>query len=156
MSTIYSFKDLSMTILDPDVGPFLLAGEIGMGELVIEMAMERISHQVSSDGSVMITYRAGRNGTIDIQVQQTSALHQYLLNWANAKFSNADAGNVQTLASATLTARNVLDGTQHVCKGVTPSKIPTKTYGDQGGNLTWRLMVADSQQTTISPIPVVA
>jgi hypothetical protein len=154
--TVYSFKDLSLAIVDPDVGPFLAAGELGFGQLSIEMTTERISHRVAADGLVMITYKAGSNATVDIVVQQTSPFHNWLLNWANTKFSNADGGQVFTLAGMQFTARNILDGTQHVCTGVTPTRIPPKSYSAEGADITWRLMAANATQINVGAPFIVA
>ena len=145
----YSFLDLALAMDDPDVGPFTRAGEQGFGELIITMTTERSTHTVAADGTVLVTYIAGTNGTADIRVQQTSEIHTYLLNWANTKFALADSGNVSTFAGMSFTARNLVDGTQHVCQGVTPSKIPDKPYGAQPQELTWRLMVANSRQIIV-------
>jgi hypothetical protein len=155
--TVYSFKDLSLAFEDPDVGSFSpTAGELGFGQLTIEMTTERIGQRIAADGLCMITYKPGSNANIDIVVQQTSPLHNWLLNWANTKFGNADGGQVFTLAGMTFTARNVLDGTQHVCVGVTPTRIPPKSYAADGGDITWRLMAANATQVNVSAPFVVA
>jgi hypothetical protein len=147
--TTYSFLDLSLVLDDPDVGSFASSGEQGFGELHIIMTTERTVHNVAADGSVMVSYIAGSNGSADIRVQQTSELHDYLLNWANTKFSLADGHDVSTFAGMSFTARNLTDGTMHVCTGVSPSKIADKPYTSQGQEITWRLMIANSRQVNV-------
>jgi hypothetical protein len=149
--TAYSFLDLSLAFNDPDVGSYSpTAGELGFGQLTIEMTTERITQRVAADGLVMIVYKAGSNATIDILVQQVSPLHNWLLNWANTKFGNADNGNLLTLAGMQFTARNIVDGTQHVCLGVTPTRIPPKSYAADGADITCRLMAANATQINVS------
>jgi len=55
----------------------------------------------------------------------------------------ADGGDVSQWASATLSFRSLTDGTYHNLTGISPAKIPDKTYAAQGGNVTWNLMAAD-------------
>jgi hypothetical protein len=149
--TVYSFLDLSLAIVDPDVGSYSpTAGELGFGQLTIEMITDRITHRIAADGLVMIGYKPGSNANVDITVQQTSPFHNWLLNWANTKFGNADSRNVFTLAGMQFTARNILDGTQHVCMGVTPTKIPPKAYGAEPADITWRLIAANATQVNVS------
>lgn len=145
----YSFKDTSGGFNDPDVGFFPFSGQIGMGEFTVAMATEWTAHDTASDGNVMISAMVGDSGSVDIRVQQTSALHAFLLSWANAKKINLQQGNATNWAGATLTLRNIVDGSSHYCTGVSPSKIPDKTYGAQGGYVTWRLMCGDVQNTTV-------
>src|SRR5579871_3941530 len=143
--TTYSFKDLSGALAHPVAGQFPFAGQIGMGQITVTMNTERTTHDLAADGSIMVSYIAGDNGQIAIEVQQTSDLHAFLLAWYNGIKSAADAGDPTEWASAAVTLRNVVDGSQHVCTGVSPSKIPDKVYAAQGGKITWVLMCADIQ-----------
>jgi Bacteriophage KPP10, Structural protein ORF10 len=149
MSTVYSFKDTSGNMSDPDVGSFQFAGNIGMGQFTVEMATEKSDHNVASDGSVMVSAIAGDNGHVMIEVQQTSQLHTFLVKWYNAKNTGMKNGNVTNFASAALTLRNIIDGSTHVCKGITPQRMPPKVYARQGQMLTWTLMCADIQTVTL-------
>lgn len=145
--TIYSFKDLSGSFTHPMVGVYPLnGGNIGLGQVTVTMSVEKSVIDVAADGSIMISYIAGDNGTVTIEVQQTSAFHDYLLTWYNAIKTAADLGDVHLWASAAMTLRNVVDGTTHIVTGVCPSKIPDKVYAAQGGKITWTLLAADSQQ----------
>jgi hypothetical protein len=147
--TTYSFKDTTGAFEHPNVGEFQFAGQIGMGEFVVVMAQERTSHDIAADGNVMVSYLAGDNGSLDIQVQQTSALHAFLLAWFNTVKTAADNQDVANWAAATVTLRSLVDGSTHVLTGVSPSKIPDKTYAAQGGKVTWRLMAADVQSVVL-------
>lgn len=147
MATIYSFKDLTGAFVHPIAGSYILAGgNVGLGQISFSAATDRTVHDTSSDGSVMVSYIAGDSGSASIEVQQTSSLHNFLLNWFNLVKVAADLGDVINWASATLVLRNLLDGTLHTLTGVSPSKIPDKTYAAQGGKVTWVLMAASVTQ----------
>ena len=149
MSTTYSFKDSSGAFTHPVVGAFLFAGEVGFHQMVISMATEKTAQNVASDGAVMVSYIAGDNGTISFEVQQTSALHAFLLAWYNTIKALANEGNVQDWATAAITIRSIVDGSLHEATGVSPAKVPDKVYAAQGQNLTWLLHAADIQSITL-------
>ena len=143
MSTTYSFKSLSGAFIHPLVGSYPIGGgNVGMGQLTIAMTTDRSSQDVAADGSVMISYIAGDNGTISIEVQQTSDLHSFLLGWFNAVKTAADLGNVSLWAAAAFSVRSNLDGASHTMTGLSPGKVPDKTYASQGGKITWSLPCA--------------
>jgi hypothetical protein len=143
MTSTYSFKDLTGAFVHPLAGSYILAGgNVGLGQVTISAATDRTVHDTASDGSVMVSYIAGDSGSATIEVQQTSGLHAFLLQWFNLVKVNADLGDVINWASGTLVLRNLLDGSLHTLTGVSPSKIPDKVYASQGGKITWVLMAA--------------
>ncbi len=144
----YSFKDVSGAFAHPLAGAFIFGGQIGMGQISISMATDKTSHDVAADGTVMVSFISGDNGAIDIEVQQTSELHSFLLAWYNLIKTASDLGDVSNWASAAITIRSLLDGASHVIQGLSPSKIPDKVYAAQGGKITWHLMAADVQNLT--------
>jgi Protein of unknown function (DUF3277) len=140
---VYSFKDVTGAFAHPLAGTFTFYGQIGMGQFVVSMDTEKTSHQIAADGTVMVSAIAGDNGRVTIEVQQTSLLHSFLLTWYNlvvTAFNNSDTSN---FASAALTIRSVTDNSSHILTGVSPSKIPDKTYAAQGQTVTWTLMAAE-------------
>lgn len=141
----YSFKDLSGGFSHPLVGDFIFAGQIGMSQVTIAMAIEKSSDDVASDGAVQRSFIAGDNGTIIIEVQQTSDAHAFFLNWYNTIKMLADNQDVTNWASAAISFRCLLDGSQHIARGVSPSKIPDKVYTAQGQRIAWTFMCADIQ-----------
>ena len=145
----YSFKDTSGAFTHPVAGAFVFAGQIGMNSLMIEMGTEKTAHDVAGDGTVMVSAIAGDNGQISIEVQQTSDLHLFLLAWYNAIKIAMDAGDVTNWATAAITVRNLVDGSQHIIQGVSPQKIPNKPYQAHGQRMTWILLAADIQNITI-------
>lgn len=143
MSTTYSFKDLTGAFVHPLVGSFILGGgNIGLGSLTVSMTTDRTVQDVAADGSVMVSYIPGDNGTISIEVQQTSDLHGFLLNWFNACKTAADLGDVLPWAAGLISIRNLIDGSVHTATGVSPGKMPDKVYAAQGGKITWTLPAA--------------
>jgi len=146
----YSFKDVTVVLAHPLVGGFSSSGEVGLGEVMVAMAQERTAHDVAADATVMVSYLAGDNGTVQLTVQQTSDVHEFLLAWYNAIKLAADGGDVTQWATMTITIRSLTDGTQHVCQGVSPGKIPDKAYAAAGQRFPWHLMAADIQTVTIS------
>ena len=145
----YSFKDSSGSFTHPLAGAFPFAGQIGMNQLQVAMTTEKTTHDVASDGTVMISAIAGDNGTVSIEVQQTSLLHAFLLAWYNIVKTALDADDVSDWATAAVTIRNSVDQSNHVCTGVSPSKIPDKVYTAQGQKITWHLMCGDIQSITL-------
>ena len=140
----YSFKALTGVLINPVLGAAiqLSGGNIGNGNLTVEMATERTTHQVGNDGTIMPSYKAGDNGTITIEMQQTSSLHHSLVALFNSLKTSADSGDVSNWASTTISLRTTNDGSGHLCKGVSFQKIPPKPYAADGQNVTWVLMAA--------------
>jgi hypothetical protein len=143
----YSFKDTTGAFVSPLAGTLQIAGgKIGAGKFEIENSTTRSEQDTASDGAVMVSYIAGDAGSFQIEVQQTSIIHKFLLAAFNLHKTAADAGDVSNWASSDLFLRNILDGSQHVLNGISFTKIPTKTYAGRGGMLTWVLMAANSTQ----------
>jgi hypothetical protein len=146
-ASVYSFKDLSGA-LDSVIGPFAFSGKIGAGQISIDMDTEKTAVDTAADGAIMLSHMAGDSGSIQIEVQQTSIFHKFLLRLYNTLKTAADAGDDSNWASTGLSLRNVTDGTSHVLTGICFSKIPTKVYTAQGQKLTWKLIAADVQNLT--------
>lgn len=141
--TTYSFKDLTGAFIHPLVGSYVLGGgNVGLGQITVSMTQDRTQQDVAADGSVMVSYMPGDNGTISIEVQQTSDLHGFLLAWFNACKTAADAGDVLNWAAAAISIRNLVDGATHTATGISPGKQPDKSYAAQGGKITWVLPCA--------------
>ncbi len=139
-TTTYSFKDLKGVITTAG-GVFpLVGGNVGVGSITITMSEDRTVQDVAADGSVMPSYVAGDNGSVSIEVQQTSALHKYLLGAYNTVKSLADAGVLATWASGVISFITLLDGSTHQLTGVSFQRIPAKAYAAHGARVTWTLM----------------
>lgn len=139
----YSFLDLTGSFTHPLAGVYTFFGQKnGLVQVTITNATDRTEHNVAADGYTMTSYIAGDNGSATIECQQNSPLHAFLLNWFNLCKTAADAGDPSNWASATLTMRNILDGSFHTLTGVSPQKVPDKQYGKSGTTVQWSLMAA--------------
>src|SRR5258708_24424509 len=149
MSSTYSFKDTAGVFAHPLVGAFSFSGQIGFGQFSIAMAVEQTVHDIAADGNVMISAVAGDPGSISIEVQQTSALHAFLLAWYNAIKVLRDAGDITNWAAASITLRNLVDGSTHLATGIAPTKIPDNIYAAHGQRFSWVLLCSAIQNLTL-------
>lgn len=145
----YAFKDLVGVISNPLFGfsfP-LMGGNVGLGSVTIVMSTERTTHELSADGTVMPSYVAGDNGSISIEILQTSLLHHALLSLYNLCVTAAEAHDVTGWAATTMSFRTLLDGSHHILTGCSFGKIPDKPYHAAGQKITWSLLCADIVNT---------
>ena len=143
-ATTYSFLDLSGAIASATLGAYVFTGK-GVGQVVVTMTEEKTEHNVAADGVVMVSKRAGHNGRVQIQCQQTSDIHKWLLAAYNSMYL-ADSGD---WANISATLRNSSDGTSHLCTGISFGKVPDKTYAASGGMVTWEMFAADIQSLSM-------
>jgi hypothetical protein len=144
IGTTYSFKSLTGVLANPLVGTTLLlqGGNIGVGAFHIRMSTERTVHDVGADGVVMPSYVAGDNGSVDIELQQTSSLHRALLDLYNGLLLAANANDVAAWAANMISFRLLADGSQHLITGLSFVKFPDKPYQAQGQRITWNMVAA--------------
>lgn len=145
MSTsTYSFADVTMTISHPAIGQYVASGA-GIGSITTTMATDRSTHDVSADGSVMVSKIKGRNGSHAVSVQQTSDLNKWLLRLYNY----LETGPANEWAGISIVMRAPRMGEMITSTGVSFQKLPDKPYQAQGQQVTWNLMAADIQQDNI-------
>lgn len=137
-STTYSFADCDIIFTHPGVGVHQVNGQ-GIGSITITQQTEKTVHDVAADGSVMISKVAGENASIDIEVQQTSAFHKWLLGWYNFIVV---APAIQW-ASAYILIRDKASGTTITAIDVSPVSRAAKSYQAQGQRLTWNLLAGN-------------
>jgi len=141
--TTYAFKSIVGAFTDPDAGTFPFEGQQGVKNITVDYSIDRTVHDVAADGTVMVSYVSGSNGSFTFETQQNSTLHQFLVNWANIKFTLSENQNAQRFATGAIKVVDLLSGATHILTGVTPQKIPDKPYGPSGGFVTWKLMAAN-------------
>lgn len=134
----YSFLVVVGSISCGLLDDYIFTGE-GVGSITISKSQERTAHDISADGSVMVSKIAGNNGTVTIEVQQASPLNKWLNQW----FQHMWNAKTDKWASTTIYVRNTALGTSHLCTGVSPAKEPDTPYQQQGGRVTWQFMCAD-------------
>lgn len=139
----YSFKDVVGSIHSGLLDDYVFTGE-GTGSISISKSTERTAHDIAADGSVMVSKIPGNNGTVTIEVQQTSPLNAWLNHWFQTLWNS----KTSKWAETTLLIKNSHLGVMHVCSGVSPSKEPDTPYTTQGSRITWQLMCADITTTT--------
>lgn len=142
MASTYSYKSIVGAFSHPDAGVFPFQGQEGVKQITVSNANDRTAHDRAADGLIMVSYVPGADGAVTIEMQQNSSLHQFLLEWANGVFTQADQGNAANFAAAAVRIQDLLSGDSHTLTGVSPTKIPDKPYADRGGNVTWVLMAA--------------
>lgn len=138
MYKTYSFEDVTVSFSHPSVGTASSTGA-GLGTIAITKASDDTAHDVAADGTVMISKIAGKNGTIAINMQQTSDLNKWLLKWYN--YVKQAATSEFASMNLTINSKNLNDST--VCTGVSPQKIADRPYQSQGQHVTWNLMCAE-------------
>ena len=148
----YSFKDLVGVLNFPGFPPFILAGELGADRLTVRMRTERAAQAVASDGAVMQTYIAGSNGELELELQETSPLHSYLINVMNTLTGQADGGNVSNFVAGTAQFTAVYNGLIFLCYGISPTKIADIPFAKDGANVTWALLCARVVQQGVNPL----
>lgn len=141
VGTTYSFKDLTGAIVSPIAGTLLLGGQLGTGKVTFTNTTDHTQHDTAADGVVMPSFVAGDSGVISIECQQTSFVHKFLLNWLNIHKTAAMNDDVSNWAATTGSFRNIVDGSTHVGLGISPMKVPDKTYAETGGRVVWSLPV---------------
>lgn len=141
MYNVYSFEDVTSSFSHPAVGAASSTGA-GVGSIGVSMTTEKTVHDMSADGVVMISKIAGKNGTMSIELQQTSELHKFFIKWYNY-ITNAPAAEFATM-NVTIKSNNLGDST--VCTGVSPLKLADRPYSAQGQKITWTLMAAEITQ----------
>ena len=146
MATTFAFRNVVGSFTDPDVGTFTFKGQIGLKHITIKNATERGVLDTASDGGIMISYVAGASGGADIVMQQTSSFDEYLNNWANTKFTNAENGNADNFGAAAIKVTDTLSGKTKTLTGVFPTKIPDYPVGNTGADITWAILAAKSRR----------
>lgn len=139
--TTYSFGDVVAVLNFAGIIPLTITGQ-GAGSIDTTMTTEKTAHDVAADGSVMISKILGNNGSIALNIQQSSAAHKVLLLWYNYLLS-ADSSQ---WANNQIVIRNNVLGETIIAEFVSPQKMPDKPYQAQGQHVTWNLMAANITQ----------
>jgi hypothetical protein len=141
--TTYSFQDVVATFSCPGVGVKSSDGA-GLGSISIVMTQTKTVQEAAADGSIMVSKILGENGTIALQIQQTSQLHKWLLdNWYN--YINQSSNTSDWAAMTIIIKSNALTDST-TCIGVSPQKLPDRPYQSQGQLITWNFLAAKITQ----------
>lgn len=136
-TTVYSLADVRTVMYHQDVGQCVLSNQ-GVGKISVTYAGDLSSHTATADGFVVVNRLRNSHGIVTIEVPQNSSADEYLRRWSRY------LRNTQSYLFA-LTALNIVDqmgGFTIYCEGVTPQKIPDRTYDQTAGNVSWVLLAA--------------
>lgn len=144
IQTTYSFAEFIMTFTHPLVGSQSTSGQ-GLGGVTVSYASDKTAHDLAADGAVMVSRIPGHHGTVAVNIQQTSSLHQFLLNYYS--FIKNSPSALWAQAKISIVNPNTLES--HTCTGVSPQKPSDRPYQAQGQMVTWTFMVADISQMAV-------
>ena len=136
--SVYSLADTKTVLYHPYVGQANLHA-CGRGKMVISWSGDLSSHTATADGFVVINKLKAENGVITLEVPQNSLADMFLRRWAKYLRTTQDPAR---FALSTLTVTDLAGGFTLVLTGVTPQKIPDRTYDRSSTNLTYTLLAA--------------
>ena len=142
-NTTYSFADYNINIVSP-IGTYSVQGN-GIGSATVTMATTKSTHEVGADGSVMTSKIAGDNGSVSIQVQQTSGLNTYFMKLYNVL--KTSPSSVWTSTQILIT--NNVQKEVCTCIGCSPENLPEKPMQAEGQMITWTWLCQDIQQINL-------
>lgn len=140
----YSFSDITATISHPSYGSYSLQGE-GIGDMTISKTTDRSAHDVAADGHIMVSKIAGNNGSVNINAQQTSGLHNFLQGLFNYCWGAPTDEWAQISMSVTAPKMSKT----YYCTGGSFTKEPDEPFQSQGQRVSWNLLFADIQRLPV-------
>ncbi len=139
---VYSPADTKTVLSHPQVGQASLH-QGGIGKITVSRSGDLSSHTTTADGYVVVNRLKSVHGQITIEVPQNSAADLFLRKWATYLQS---VKATEQFAASTLTVKDTAGGITLVCSGVTPQKIPDRTFDRLSTNLTYTLLAASVKE----------
>lgn len=140
----YSFSDVSLTLSHPSLGVISTNG-MGLGSISKSMSTDKTQIDVAADGTAVTSKIKNNTGSLALQCQQNSALHQKLKTWLNY-LTNAQTSE-WALIKAVLTSTQT--GEQDIFTGGSIPKHADVEYGSTIGMVTWNFVFAEVVQNKI-------
>jgi hypothetical protein len=140
-TTIYSFADVEFIISHPSLGRYVANGD-GIGSIKVTMTTDRTKHDMAADGAVMVTKVEGRNGTVALAIQQTSALDKWLRN----AYDYVETASADQWAEFGITIRSPIMTELINAYDVSFQIQPERPFEADGQQVTWSLMSANIDQ----------
>lgn len=137
----YSFEDTVLTISHPNFGTYSAYGT-GIGSLSISYANDVTKHDVAADLAVVVSKWVAKNGTVTLDIMQSSDLNAWLKKFA-AFLENSDTDQ---FALATMSISNKSTGDSYYCTGVSHQKRADNNFQSQAQNRSWTMMCASISQ----------
>ncbi|MFA6876477.1 MAG: phage protein [Parabacteroides sp.] len=147
--TTYGFENITSSISHPSCGS-ITTKNTGVGSLGISMITERVSHEISCDGSVFIMKIDGNNGIVTMAIQQTSSLHKWLLQLSSYLMKKDSDPLLFGEINMSINDNNA--STSFSCTGGSLLKVPDIIFTAQGQQINWIIYFADITPTTVSAI----
>jgi hypothetical protein len=143
----YSGVDTNFAFNHPVSGAIVADGvsQKGLHQITIRMSVAKSMIKGSMDGVAVPSVIPGDWGEIELQVWQTSTIHQELLSWANTVNAAQRQGDVSQWFAGSAVIINTVDGTTHTATGIGPQKIPDKVYQPEAQLVTWIMVACDIQ-----------
>ena len=136
----YSFEDCSVTFNHPQYGVYSAYGT-GMGTFTISFSNNVVAHEVSADLSVVISKHVYKNGTLTMNVLQSSDFNNWLRGWAN--YLEAPTTDNSEFALTDITIRSKSTGDVYYLTGCTHQKIADQDFQDEAQFRQWTIMAAN-------------
>lgn len=133
----YSFEDTTLTISHPSVGTYSAYGT-GIGQLTVAMSNDITAHDVAADLAVVVSKMPKNNGTVALEVLQSSDFNEWLKKYYNYVMTS----ETSEFARATMVITNHSTGDSYICTGVSPQKMADNNFQSQAQNRTWTMMCA--------------
>ena len=134
--SVYSLADTKVVLSHPNVGQCPLH-QGGAGKLVISMSGDISSHTSTARGDTVINRMRSENGVVTIEIPQNSAADNFLRKWVRY-LTNVQASS--KFPKSTLTITDQAGKFTIHCTGVTPQKVPDRTYDRSSTNVTYTLL----------------
>ena len=135
---VYSLADTRSVLYHPYVGTANLH-LCGRGKMIVSYSGDLSTHTASADGTVIINKLKADNGIITLEVPQNSIADNFLRKWCRYLRNTA---RPEYFTLSTLTITDQAGGFTLLCTGVTPQKIPDRTFDRSSSNLTYTLLAA--------------
>lgn len=133
----YSFENVAVTFTHPNYGSFSAYGT-GIGDLTIQYTDDNTTHTVGADLAVVVSKSAKKNGSITLNVLQTSELN----SWLRGLSTYLKTAHVTEWAKLSIRVANSQGGDSFWCTGCSPQKIADTKYGATAETKAWTMMCA--------------
>jgi len=141
MARTYSFQEASAIISHPSYGQISIVGQ-GVGSITISYANDASVQDLAADGNVMTSRIKAKNGTLAINLQQTSDANRLI----NNMYNSLEIGPAYDWANVTVTVNLPSLGETTVCTGVSFQKKADRAYQAQGQQRTWNMLAESIQE----------
>ena len=142
-NTTFSFKQLTGFISLGGMSYAFTGGE-GLGGITFTPLTEKTTHNRAADGTIMPNFIAGDNADVVIEVQQTSAFHQFMMNAFNVLNAAGGVGWADGAGSF----RHMVTGNSYIATGLSFKQDASEPYHVEGEMITWNLMACEYHSMT--------